>query len=291
MRVRCRPQVNWATLKNLLWPLWSRDSKLRPWTYSYAAPFGQWVLLSGINMVLCPHIAAGHHLEASFVHPCLLWPVLLISVAVGREVRRDPFPCTFWAFSFRPLPLPGCPSGLHSHHIPQTALDGPAAGVRRQQELHSGCTPSGIPLGARHLHRGVQEVLPPWSHCGEQTYPPLLQWHSPVCPQVTGHLWPQGWRGKSGEERQRMFWPVFSNHLPFSWACLLRSLSPEQKGPFSVQFGSTSLYWECVLRASPVLDAEAMGLNQMLSWHRHISKGSQGTGGLRQEWDSGLGWC
>ena len=190
----------------------------------------------------------------------------------GEGSKILPFSLHFWAFSFHPLPLPGCPSGLHSHHISQTALDGPAAGVRRQQELHSGCTPGGVPLGARHLHRGVQKVLPPRSHCGKQTHSPLLQWHSPVCPQVTGHLWPQGWRGKSGEERKRISDQSSNNHLPFSWACLLRSLSPEQKGPFSVQLGSTSLFWECVLRARPVLDAEAMELNQMLSWHRYISK-------------------
>lgn len=101
--------------------------------------------------------------------------------------------------------------GLHSHHIPPAALDRPTAGVRRQQELHSRCPSCGVPLGTGHLHCGVQEVLPPWSHGGKQAHPPLLQWYGPVCTQVSKHLGPWGWR-------KRHIYPGYFRPVPKGWS-------------------------------------------------------------------------
>lgn len=93
----------------------------------------------------------------------------------------------FWAFMQKLFVTSGVhpdPAGLHRHHIPPSALDRWAIGVWRQQESESRWPTSWAPLGPWHLHCGLQEVLPPWHHGGEQTDPHLPQRDRPLRAEV-----------------------------------------------------------------------------------------------------------
>lgn len=65
-------------------------------------------------------------------------------------------------------PLNTTPAGLHRYHLPSSALDGWAFGVWGKQEPEPGRAAGGAAVGPWHLHRWLQEVLPPRHHCGEQ---------------------------------------------------------------------------------------------------------------------------
>ena len=84
------------------------------------------------------------------------------------------------------LVIPTRATGLHGHHLPAPALDRREAGVPGEQEPESGRAPGGAALGARHLHRGLQEVLPPRHHRGEPSNPHLPQRHRPLRSEVRG---------------------------------------------------------------------------------------------------------
>lgn len=75
-------------------------------------------------------------------------------------------------------------AGLHGHHIPPPAMDWWALGVWRQQEPEPWRAASWAPLGPRHVYCWLQEVLPPWHHCGEQADPHLPQRDCPLRTKV-----------------------------------------------------------------------------------------------------------
>lgn len=88
------------------------------------------------------------------------------------------------------------------------------AGGSKATRAHSGRTPSGVP--------GCQ-TLTSWSPRSPSSTKSLWgtdssafsQRHSPVCPQVTGRLWPQG-RGQKeqGGEAKDALTSLQGNHLP-----------------------------------------------------------------------------
>lgn len=75
-------------------------------------------------------------------------------------------------------------AGLHGHHIPPPTMDWWALGVWRQQEPEPWRAASWAPLGPRHVYCGLQEILPPWHHCGEQADPHLPQRDCPLRTKV-----------------------------------------------------------------------------------------------------------